>query len=52
MLQSVLGGSDTLARAMGPNEDLAKIVDGPVDVLVHEDCAGDVGHLLELMPKD
>jgi hypothetical protein len=47
-LAMMLGGSHGLARAMGPNEDFAKIIDGPRDVAVHEACAGDVGHLLEL----
>jgi hypothetical protein len=44
-------GSDALAGVMGPDEDLAKIVDGPTSVYVHEACAGLVGHLLELVPS-
>jgi hypothetical protein len=41
-----------LAAVMGPDEDLAKIVSGPVDVAVHERCAGLVEHLLLLFPED
>jgi hypothetical protein len=49
-LQMVLGGASELARAMGPDEDLAKVFAGPVDVLVHEVCASDFNHILELVP--
>lgn len=42
-------GSPAIAQAMGPDEDLAKIFDGPKKVVVHEGCAGGVIHLLELM---
>jgi hypothetical protein len=43
-------GSDPLARVFSPDEDLAKVFDGPARVVVHEDCAGKVSHLLELFP--
>ncbi len=42
---SLLVGNDAIARVMSPDEDLAKITSGPVSVLVHESCAGDVAHL-------
>ena len=42
--------SDTLARVMGPNEDLAKVFGGPTTVIVHENCASKIHHLLELIP--
>lgn len=32
-------GSSALAQVMGPNEDIAKVVSGPVTVMVHELCA-------------
>jgi hypothetical protein len=44
-------GSAALAQVMGPNEDIAKVIDGPVDVVVHESCASDIPHLLTLFPK-
>lgn len=44
-------GNAMLARHMGPNEDLAKVVDGPHRVFVHESCGGKINHLLELIPK-
>ncbi len=50
-LQMMLGGAGAIARAMGPNDDLAKVFAGPVDVMVHEACAADLNHLLELMPN-
>jgi hypothetical protein len=53
-LQMMFGGglgSGALARAMGPNDDLAKIYAGAVEVIVHETCAGDIGHLAQLMPE-
>lgn len=43
-------GSGPLARAMGPDEDIAKIFSGPTEVAVHEGCAGQVYHLLRLLP--
>lgn len=46
-LQMVLGGAGALAAAMGPDEDLAKVIDGPQEMAVHERCAH-IGHLLEL----
>lgn len=42
-------GSETLAKAMGPDEDLAKIVDGPKRVMIHESCAMQLSHLMQLM---
>ncbi len=39
-----------LATVMGPDEDLASVFDGPTEVVVHEDCAAKVGHLLRLFP--
>lgn len=42
-------GNVALADAMGPDEDMAKLLTDPVEVLVHEHCAGKVRHLLELM---
>jgi len=41
-----------LASVMGPDETLAKVIDGPHRVFVHETCAGDVGHLLCLIPAE
>lgn len=40
-----------LAAVMGPDEPLAKVIDGPHRVFVHETCAGEVGHLLNLVPE-
>lgn len=37
-----------LASVMGPNEDLAKVVDGPKTVLIHESCSNSI-MLLELL---
>lgn len=51
-LQMVLGGHDALARAMGPDGPLARIVNQPRKVFVHEGCAGQIGHVLELSPKE
>jgi hypothetical protein len=42
-------GNDAIARAMGPDEDLAKVIDGPCEVVLHESCAPDLHHPLELM---
>jgi hypothetical protein len=47
-LGMMLGGNAALARIMGPDEDLAKIVGGPKTVFVHERCAADIHHLVEL----
>jgi hypothetical protein len=41
-----------LASALGPNEPLAKAIDGPHRVFVHETCAGDIGHLLSLISDE
>ncbi len=43
-------GSQALGQVMGPDEDLAKVIDGPHEVFVHEHCAGKIGHLLDLIP--
>jgi hypothetical protein len=50
-MEMMLGGSGALASVMGPDEDLAKVIDGPHEVFVHEECAGNIGHLLELIPE-
>jgi hypothetical protein len=42
-------GSGAIARVLGPDEDLAVILDGPHEVAVHESCA-DIGHLLAIVP--
>lgn len=42
---------DALAGIMGPDEDLAKIFDGPHRVFVHEECAGTLIHILQLLEK-
>lgn len=44
-------GSGALARIMGPDRDLAKVIAGPVEVAVHEKCADKVHHLLMLFPE-
>lgn len=44
-------GSGPLAKVMGPDEDIAKVFDGPHRVFVHETCALRVHHLLELVPE-
>ncbi len=44
-------GSDAIARVMGPDEDLAKVLDGPREVVVHEGCADRIGHLMSLMEE-
>lgn len=41
-----------LAAVMGPDEPLATVIDGPHRVFVHETCAGNIGHLLNLMPSE
>lgn len=41
-------GSGQLAAAMGPDEDLANIIDEKSDVFVCEDCAIDAGCLAEV----
>lgn len=38
-----------LAAVMGPDEDVANVVDGPSDCVVHEKCADKITHLIELM---
>lgn len=45
-LSMMIGGP--LATIMGPDEDLAKVIDGPQTAAVHESCAGDVRHLMQL----
>lgn len=42
----------SLAAVMGPDEDLATIIDGSHRVFVHETCAGDIGHLMSLIPEE
>jgi hypothetical protein len=41
-----------LAAMMGPDEDLAKIVAGPVRVALHEQCGGDIAHIAQLMDRE
>lgn len=41
-----------LACVMGPDEPLATVIDRPQRVFVHEHCAGNIGHLLQLMQND
>lgn len=41
-----------LGVIMGPDEPLAKVIDGPHRVFVHEECAGDVHHLMTLIPEE
>lgn len=50
-LQMALGDSGALAAVMGPNDDLAKVYEGPHEVVVHETCAHRLNSLLELFPK-
>lgn len=45
-------GSDAIARALGPNEDLAKIVTGPHRVAIHQGCADKIAHLAMLFPEE
>ena len=35
---AMLLGSHPLARVMGPNEDIAKVITGPRDVFIYEPC--------------
>jgi hypothetical protein len=48
-LSLMMGGNDALARVFSPDEDLAKVLDGPRRVAVHETCADQVGHLFQLL---
>lgn len=41
--------SGPLARVMGPNEDIAKVFDGPHRSFVHETCAHRVHSILSLV---
>jgi hypothetical protein len=40
-----------LASVLGPDEPLTKPLDGPYRVFVHEECADQIHHLLELFPE-
>lgn len=40
-----------LASVFSPDQDLAKVIDGPHDVFVHETCADKISHLLQLIPE-
>ncbi len=42
-------GNDALAQVFSPDEDLAKVIDGPRRVVVHEECAGKIAHLVQLL---
>lgn len=44
-------GSGALARVMGPEEDLAKVFDGPHEKVVHEQCAHSMRSLLQLVKE-
>jgi hypothetical protein len=35
---SMMLGNSALAAVMGPDEDLAKVFTGPIEVVVHESC--------------
>lgn len=48
-LSMMLNDNDFLAGIMGPDEDLAKVLEGPRKVVVHESCADRVSHLLQLL---
>lgn len=41
-----------LGSVFSADEDLAKIVDGPKEVVIHERCAMNIQHLLELMSDE
>lgn len=45
-------GNERLARIMGTDADLAKIIDGPRTRAVHETCAAKIDHLIRLMETD
>ena len=49
-LEMMVGGP--LAAVMGSDEPLAEVIDGPHSVFVHEECAGEIGHLLRLFPPE
>lgn len=49
-LEMMLGNS-VLAQAMGPDEAIARVFDGPHNVFVHEGCADNIHHLLSLIPE-
>lgn len=51
-LTAMLGGHGALAQAMGPDENLATVIDQPRDGVVHERCGARVHHVLELMPGE
>jgi len=40
-----------LAAVLGPDEVLAKSIEGPKRVFVHEACAGKVAHLVQLLEE-
>lgn len=53
-LGMMLGGGrngHALAAVMGPDEDLAKVFEGPATVAIHEGCASDIFHLAMLLPE-
>ena len=45
-LEMIIG---PLASTMGPDEDLARVIEGPVTVVVHEQCAHGTMSLLSMM---
>lgn len=44
-------GSAVLAQIMGPDNDIAQIMSGPEECVVHESCAPQIGHPLRLFPE-
>ncbi len=46
------GAFGPLASVMGPDKDLAKLMPGEAEVFIHECCAGNITHILELIPHD
>lgn len=47
----VMMGNDALAQVFSADEDLAKVIDGPRRVVVHETCAGKIAHLVQLLEE-
>lgn len=41
--------TNAIARILGPNEDLAKVFDGPHQLVIHEECALKTHHPLDLI---
>jgi hypothetical protein len=45
-------GSPAVARAMGPDSDIAKVIDGPHDVWICEPCVSDKLHALFFIAEE